>query len=327
MDNKNIELPSLGAVQKPRSLKDHQMLAFAVSAPIFDWTKAPADDSDPQPYVFGIPDKNQGSGGSCTCQSTGYGMFKATGDDISRHDPYSHVFLPGGGAYLNAPLDWFKNQGYVLLGKYPDPDPQTESNMEQIFSVLDGDRVRTFQLSYKISPVVTIDAVAQVIAQYTFSIIGINCSFNPGGWNPSWTDPNYAGNPTGAHALYAGQAVIRNGKKAIKCKSSWCGSRDFNGQANYAHFINEDYFNHGGVFECIGVNVQEITNMEQKFTIQVGTSLGVITITPEGFISGKLAASPAEYSQQGKQLTIKTCDVDTNGNASNFGPVNFTKTA
>lgn len=322
----NIKLPNLGAIPRPRNPKDHIMLAMAVAAPVHDWSTAPADDGDPQPNAFGIPDKDQDGSGSCTCQSTGYGMYKATGDDISRHDPYSHVFLPGGGAYLNAPLDWFINNGYVLLSKYPDPDPETEAAMEQSFTVLDPDRIRKWRVSYKIAPVTSIDAAAETIDHYTFAIMGIYVDFS-NGWNGSWSDPKFNKTGTG-HSILAGQAVIRNGKKAIKCKSSWTQHIDYTGKRSYVHFINEDYFNNGGVFEIIGVNVQEITTMpEQKYTIQVGTALGVITITPEGFISGKLAENATEYNKLGKQLSIKTCDVDANGVGSNFAPVNFTKTA
>jgi len=255
-----IELPGRGAVKRPPQAKD----VIATPPPAYDWTQAPTDDGTPTAGEFGIPDKDQGTSSSCTCQSTGYGMYGATNIDISREDPYSNVRLPGGGAYLNAPLDWFVQQGYVLLSEYPDPSPETETNMSKVIAVKDGDRIRTFTLNYSYAPIISVDAVAQMIAQHTFVIIGIEQSFTYG-WNGSWTDPSYEGVDDDQHALFAGAAVIRKGQHAIKCKSSWTNHHDYLGQQSFVHYINEDYFNNGGVFEAIGVDVKETREMQPIF--------------------------------------------------------------
>lgn len=246
--------PSTGALKRPEHLKVKDHIAGAI--PAFDWSKVLEDNAQPIANEFGILDKEQGSSLSCTSQSTAYGIFKKFRIDISRHDLYGQTHLPGGGAYLNAPLDYLRKNGYVLLSKYPDPIPETEQEMETILIVKDADRVRGFTLSYSFFQP-TIDNTAQAISQNDFVIIGIDMSFVKG-WDKTWTDPTYIQNDD-QHALFAGQAVIRNGKKAIKCKSSWTEHTDPSGQRSYAHFINEDYYS--GVFEVIGVNIKEI-NMQ-----------------------------------------------------------------
>jgi hypothetical protein len=175
-----------------------------------------------------------------------------------RRDIYSHIFLPGGGAYLVGPDQWTATNGILLRGEYQDPSPETEADMEQIIAVQVGDRLRTFQIS---APVVAqvndIQHAAQMIDQYKGIALGINMSPS---WDANWTDPTYDGQDVDQHALYGYDHVIRNGQPAILCRSSWCNTIDpGTGQLSAVHYINQDYFNNGGVFEIVGTTVTEIS--------------------------------------------------------------------
>jgi len=127
------------------------------------------------------------------------------------------------------------------------------------------------------------------------------------GWAASWTDPTYDGQDDDQHALYGYDHVMRNGKQAILCRSSWCNTTDpGTGQPSEVHYINEDYFNNGGVFEILGTTVKEI---DMQFFQVSGESTIVALI---GGLYRELA-TPAElfsYCQQalGIPATLPTVD-------------------
>lgn len=260
----DIKLPGHGAVERPDHLKVKDRVAGAV--PPFDWSKIQEDSVGVVPGLFHIADRDQGGSSSCTCQATGYGFAYTTGIEVSRQDMYSNVALPGGGAYLNAPLDFLRGNGYVLLSKFPDPHPETEGNMTQKLLVLVGDRIRTFELKYTFYPDLTIDSAAHAISEHQYIHLGIRGSW-VNGFSPSWIDPRYTQNDW-QHALFAGKEsiVLRNGVPAIKTKSSWCEHTDPAGHQVYCHYINKSYFDAGGVFEIIGVDIRETNDMGQLVT-------------------------------------------------------------
>lgn len=259
-------LPGHGAVERPQPLKVKDHIAGAL--PPFNWTTAPIDNGTPTSMAFGIPDEEQNSGLTCTSQAPGYGIHHVLEWDNSRHDSYCNTFLPGGGAYLNAPLDWYRQHGITLRSRLADPSPQTEPNMEAQNGLTDTDRVKNFTLSYEFLPA-TIDGAAQAIANYDFVILGIRGSWAKG-WDGTWTDPSYEAQNDWQHALFAGEAVMRNGIKAIKCKSSWTQHQDLVGQPSYVHYINNIYFSNGGVFEIIGVTLKETTPIMSQIKVVLG---------------------------------------------------------
>jgi len=317
----DISIPGTGLMPRVPVAGEAALFGYEAADPAYDWSKVFVDDADPQPYVFGIPDKDQNGSGSCTCQTAGYGFFKGTGIDISREDPYSHVALPGGGAYLDAPYWWLDSQGYLPLDEYPDPNPESEAAMTKIITVVDGKgRVKKFRVTSGIIRNISIDVAAAAIDAHTFVCLGIAGSWQKG-WEKSWTDPYYVQN-NWQHALMCGQAVMRKGKKAIKAKSSWCQHKDFLGQPCYAHFINEDYFNAGGVFEILAVDIKEITDMEQHFKVNIGGRAGLFHVYGDGGWF-EVAANEQDYHDMGVKYHVDTCDL-VNGKWV-FQPFDFQK--
>lgn len=260
-----MNLPNHGARSRPPHLKvkDH---VFGAITP-FDWSKITEDPIGNVPGVFGIKDREQGGSSSCTVQATGYGFAYVTGIEICREDVYAKVALPGGGAYLNAPLDYGIKTGFARQSQYPDPSPETEENMTKIVAVKNGDRLTWFLISYKFfTDTSNIDSAAQAIQQFNYIHLGIRGSWQDG-WNKSWVDPVApAWNNTNAwqHALFAGKesVVLRNGNPTIKAKSSWNEHTDYMGNPSHCHYLNKNYFANGGVFEIIGVSIKELPNMQ-----------------------------------------------------------------
>jgi len=308
-DNETLPLPGHGAVKRPDELKvkDHQ----AGAIPPFDWSQVKEDTVGAVPELFGIADRDQGGSSSCTCQATGYGFAYSAKVEISREDLYSHVHLPNGGAYLNAPLDFLRNNGYLELAKYPDPSPETEQNMTQLITVNDGGRVRTFLLTYKFYDA-TIDGAAQAITAHSYIHLGIDGSWS-NGWNESWIDPAFNKQTDWAHALFAGKEsiVLRHGVPAIKAKSSWCQHKDPQGQQVFCHYLNKAYFDNGGVFEVIGVDIAEINMLTEKDVQQLQALEGYSDEAGVAFWTGKLLADylaarlPDKLAQINKALTTQ----------------------
>jgi hypothetical protein len=196
------------------------------------------------------PDEDQGSSNSCTSQSFGYHFWQLTGCQVLRNDIYSHTFLPGGGAYLTSPADFAAYYGTLLRnGQYQEPSPETEASMETVVLALNAQgRIKTYEVArIVISP--NINTVASLLEQYKGITIGIDG--NDSGWQ-NMTDPTYNGHTDWGHALYVYDRAVRNGRHALKAKSSWCNeAKD--------HFINDIYFNAGGVFEALAITVKELT--------------------------------------------------------------------
>lgn len=247
-----------GARKRPEHLKVKDHVATAV--PPFDWSRIREDPIGNVSGLFGISDQDQNGSGSCTCQTTRYGFKYAIGLDVSSEDLYSHVVLPGGGAYLNAPLDFARNRGVLSQAKFPDPDPQSEASMTRIIQVPDGDRIRTFELKYTFYPdVANIDSAAHAATEHDYIHLGID-----GSWAHGWADPvdpKWEGVADWAHAVFACKEsiVLRHGVPAIKARSSWCKSKI------YCHYLNKDYFK--GCFEIIGVDLKELFVNQTKLVL------------------------------------------------------------
>jgi hypothetical protein len=199
------------------------------------------------------PDEDQGSSSSCTSQAFGYHFWQLTGCQILRNDTYSHTFLPGGGAYLTAPADFVAGNGALLRSpQFQEPSPETEPSMEKIVLATDAEgRIRKFVVS-RVTLQVDINTIASVLEQYKGVVIGVDG--NDAGWK-DFVDPTYDGHAVWGHALYMYDRAVRGGQHALKAKSSWC-----NEVKN--HFINQAYFNAGGVFEALAITVKEITTMQ-----------------------------------------------------------------
>ena len=93
------------------------------------------------------------------------------------------------------------------------------------------------------------------------------------GSNEGWRDktnprPPKNGEGTWQHCIYAFGYTIKNGKRTIICKSSWCGG------SHHIHYINEDYFASGNTFNGWCLIPKKETTMTNSILVkrQVGDS-------------------------------------------------------
>lgn len=213
------------------------------------------------------PDEDQGGSDSCTSQAFGYHFWQLTGCQILRNDTYSHTVLPGGGAYLTSPADFVAANGALLRSaQYQEPNPETEPTMEKIVLAIDAaGRTRAFTIT-RVVLQATLNNIASLLEQYKGVVIGVDG--NDEGWQ-NMVDPTFDGHVEWGHALYVYDRAVRNGHHALKAKSSWCNEvKD--------HFINDIYFNAGGVFEAVAITVKEITmNVTMNYNGTVGVFVPV----------------------------------------------------
>lgn len=281
-----------GALKKPYKI---EIFNANIEATPMDFTKSTG--------LAEPPDEDQGSAGSCTSQANGYYLWQLVGQEISRNDTYSHTFLPGGGAYLDAPGNFVLNTGFLNRMNHPDPNPQTEQNMETvILAVTAAGRTRAYSFQVK-NIACNINTIGSILEQYKGCIIGVDG--NNSGWL-NLTDPTYNGQADWGHALYVYDRAVRNGKIALKAKSSWCNEvKD--------HFINSHYFANGGVFEAlVYANFKEImTNVQ--FVHKAGTS-------EYGFYVPALSADAVKD----KALNFDVAVTDASGNVDFIKAVDIT---
>lgn len=235
--------PQHGTGLLHRPFPHPQIFGAEYAATVPDFTKS---TNLPEP-----PDEDQGSSNSCTSQAFGYRFWASTSWQLLRNDTYSHTFLPGGGAYLDAPAIFVNQFGAYFRGVLQDPNPETEPNMEQVV-VTTNDSTRIKAVHISITPLqADINVIGNLLEQYKGIIIGLDG--NDEGW-ADMEDPTYNGQAEWGHALYVYDRAVISTQPALKAKSSWC-----NEVKN--HFINKAYFDAGGVFEALGFTVQE-TDMQ-----------------------------------------------------------------
>jgi hypothetical protein len=235
------KLHGTGAIHRVIPAEEEVVGAHLAATPP-DFTK-PTGPTEP-------PDEDQGSSNSCTSQAFGYHFWQLTGCQILREDTYSHTALPGGGAYLTAPADFVKKYGALMRSAtFQEPSPETEQNMTHIVLASNGKgRVKAYSVTRTVIAA-NINTIASLLEQYKGLVVGVDG--NDEGWQ-DMVDPSYNGQADWGHALYVYDRAVRNGQNALKAKSSWCNEvKD--------HFINQAYFNAGGVFEALAITAQEIT--------------------------------------------------------------------
>lgn len=263
-----MKLPGTGAVKRPPEKKVKDWAARVTPGNTIFFKE---DTLGNRPGCFSIPDVDQGSGSTCTTEVLGHGFQHTAGIAINKEDVYSGTVLPGGGSYPNSPMDYVKKNGYVLASSYPDPYPQTEQNMAQLIIVEGIDRIRAFVIQYWFYPL-DINSAALAMLEHDFLSLSVFGSWS-NGWNKSWVDPTYNKVWSWLHNIFSSKEegiCARNGIPAIKCKSNWSEHIDYLGQTSYCHFINQDYFDNGGVHEVIGVDLKELT-MEIKQVVGEAT--------------------------------------------------------
>jgi hypothetical protein len=237
VDDNDIEQLGKGAELDPYDYRDYTAeVHFGVGEPV-EWKTTPL--GRPEPVDF-----NQRSSNSCVGCATRNLHWLINPKDFSRRDIYSRIFLPGpGGAYLRDGVKVVCDIGNQTQDECPDPAYPTEALMRQKSELPDSAGSDDKQLGYFVLKSNTIDAVAQAIRDYGGCIMGVV------GSNQGWQDktnprPPKSGEGTWQHAIAAFDFCLKNGKKTIIAKSSWCSG------SHHIHYINEDYFTSGNTFNA-----------------------------------------------------------------------------
>lgn len=225
----------------------------------------------------------------------GYGFYHFVGD-TSREDDYSNIYIKGsGGAYLVSAPQFFRDHGYVLLSKHPDPSPETEASMEALTGLTDSQRTKV-PCTINVFSNPTIDEVAQAI--YDHDYVGIGITWTDEGFAKSWTNPTYSPSFSGAdgHALWCVNPITTPaGLHAIDCQSSWTGERGPDGVSVH-HEIDSNFFAAGGCFELITVDI--IKNKEMQLiktpdgTVYMETAAGITGIADQASLAALFGGEP-----------------------------------
>lgn len=212
-------------------------LTFGAVEPIV-WKTTPLGREEPVDYSQATSLSCVGCGG----RNLHWSINKI--QDWSRRDLYSQIYIPGeGGAYLRDVVKLICDVGNQNQAECPDPKNPTEAQMRVKSSLPASAAADGKEFGYFVVKNNTIDGVAQAIRDYG------GCIFGVVGSNPGWKDktnprPPLAGESQWQHCIEGFDFFIRNGKKTIIAKSSWCSG------AHHVHYINEDYFTAGKTFNA-----------------------------------------------------------------------------
>jgi len=213
---------------------------------------------------------------------------------------------------LTAPADFVDTYGTLLRNsQYQEPNPETEASMENIVLGIDAaGRLKAYEIGREtISP--NLNTIASLLEQYKGIIIGVDG--NDTGWS-DMADPTYNGQNNWGHALYVYDRAVRNGHNALKAKSSWCNEvKD--------HYINDLYFNAGGVFEALAITVQELSMnlVNDNGTWKLAGDKGFIGIADPAALA-KLQAATSQSSTEAVTVpqvgVFKSVNIDKQTNLS-----------
>lgn len=222
-----IENYGKGAVKKTPDTRDFPMSVAMGAARISDteWTKG---FKLPEP-----PDTDQGSSDACVSYATSYYHWQKKGKVYSKRDLFSRIAL-GYGAYIVDGVKAISKIGQLTIGECQDPlNPDTKNMRDRngIDAKLGYDDVTGGY--FNAEGVGMMDSLAWAIKTQGGAVFGVT------GDNTGWKNGELPKPPstgiTWSHALYVYGFGIRDGKKYILAKSSWC-----NWVKN--HHITEDYF-------------------------------------------------------------------------------------
>lgn len=269
-DEEDILVLGKGALPDPYDPRDYTAeVNFGAAEPI-DWLK---------PFTLAEPvDFNQKSSGSCVGCGARNLHWAINPKDFSRRDIYSRIHLPQGGAYLRDGVKVICDIGNQTQDECPDPKIPTETLMREKSSLPDSAGADDKEMGYFVIKNNNIDSVAQAIRDFKGAIIGVNVS--SAGWKDKTNPrPPLPGENTDGHCIYAFGYLMRNGKKTLICKSSWCNS------THHVHYINEDYFTTGNTFNGWCLIPKEETSMTNSRLVktQVGTKPDGSPIWEYGF--------------------------------------------
>lgn len=278
MSDISIEALGKGLHRQPEDPRDLHA-AFVLGAVPIDWSK-PFQLTEP-------PNEDQGSSESCVAQSSSYFHWQIHPLAWSRHDLYSRIFLPQGGAYLRDGVSQIVSNGQATRDQAPDPTPETEANMRDKTGITaDMERVG-LEASYFAVNAKSPDAVAQAIRDAGGCIIGIE------GDNAGWqnmADPTPPVNAAWGHALYCFGFHMHDGQKCIIAKSSWGTAGN-----TTVHHIKQNYFDSGNTFDGWTLIPKEQLPMYRHYVVfdQATGREGILVVGETGFADAILWAKNA----------------------------------
>lgn len=289
----DIEQLGKGALPDPYDVADYTAeLTFGAGEPVV-WKPEPL--GRPEPVDF-----NQASSSSCVgCGGRNLHWSVNDKQDWSRRDLYSQIFIPGsGGAYLRDVVKVICDIGNQNQAECPDPVKPTEALMRQKSSLPPSAGADGKEMNYFVIKVNTIDAVAQAIRDYN------GCIFGVVGSNPGWKDktnprPPKPGETLWQHCIEGFDFHLRNGKKTIISKSSWCGN------GHHIHNINEDYFTSGNTFNawCLIPKEQLMGTNSLLIKRQTGTKPDGSPIWEYGFYDPETAPDALISGMRNRGIT------------------------
>lgn len=245
-----------GALMDRIDPRDYKWADIGSALPPFDWSKHYSVTDEIRAAIdlpsFTIPVKNQNGSGSCGGQAWSYyganieALATKSFEERSAKFIYSqtYVHVPGGGSAGRDNSELVKKAGWgleSLTSSYDNGQAPSEYFMERAQDITDIARQtakKATAVSYA-NVQSNIDMLAQAIQYNHGTIIGI-VGQNNGTWNsvkPLPPSPESSNN--WYHWLYAGEAGMYDGEKAIRVLNSWGNAAGDQGW----QWITESYIN------------------------------------------------------------------------------------
>lgn len=255
------------------------------SAAIFDWNRGYDVEDDISKVLgqpFQLPQKNQGSAGSCGGEMISYyqqaiaGYFLRDLTEKSAKAPYSQVYFPGGGSVDRDLANISIKQGFYKESLVPSyrtgnvpPDEAFMDRPQDItaLSRIDASKERGM-LAYAF-PNADIDTIAAVIAATKGIGLTLHGS-NNGTWLSAEPKPPGRTEDTWNHFMYAGKAFLENGVKKIWAKQSWGPGVGINGWQK----LDEEYFASGNIYAGIALLYNPVPTALPQHTFSSDLKLG-----------------------------------------------------
>ena len=221
-------------------------------------------------YTYKLKPNDQMRSSSCVAQAwdkyaeVKYLLNQKHEINLSPRFIYSNIHLPNGGAFIYAGGDFVKNQGTVPNDILPS-EPATEEHLRDKGPYKDG-KGPDYEVFRQVISGGTlqsvwrnIDLFAKAIRDNDGLVFGVGGT-NNGTWHKEFPiPPESVDDVKWAHAIYAGKAKMKNGKKYIGILNSWGNVGDKGWQ-----WLGEDYINKTFAFTgwTWSPDIKEIKDLE-----------------------------------------------------------------